>query len=132
MKETFFGPWRITLDSIDLPTPLQSFVVSGSDNADGRHRMYPDTPFTVAVSGNEWTIALEYSSDDATWEGDDARKTTAFLPQIGLTVSLDTRRWDPVSPGTPFLGMRLLCTSLDPAINPEQTPNPFDFTLPGD
>jgi hypothetical protein len=131
MAETqFFGPWRLVLDSAD-PVPQQSFVIADSDNADGRHLAFYDQPLDFAVQGADWRIKIEYSISDQEPNRipSDTHKEMAFLPQTGLTVILDTR-YDPSGSGAPLLGMRLLCVSLDPEINPEQSQNPYDFTIP--
>jgi hypothetical protein len=114
MAEPFFGPWHHI---------RQCFVILGSDFADGRYLADPGgDPWDLTVRGREWTIGFETWRDgpDEGWEPDTATRETRFEPPEGLSVVLDSR-----------IGMRVICTSLDREINPEQTENPFDFTYPG-
>jgi hypothetical protein len=64
---------------------------------------------------------------DERWHPANGRREMSFEPPRGLSVILDTRH--PLS--DLIYGMRLICTSLDPEINPPQTDNPYDFTYSG-
>ena len=128
MAETFFGAWRVVYEPVD-PFPIpKSFVVTGSDNADGRYLCENNQPADVSVQGAEWNLTIETSTtlEDLTWEPMGAQRQMVVLPGTGLTVVLDTRFF--VNPNGEPWGIRLVCTSLDEPINPPQTPNPFDFT----
>lgn len=148
MAETFYGPWRVVLDwqivptdVIDLPQqgfvvfddlPEQGFVVAGSDNADQRYVREIGSPLDLDVTGTEWTIDLQILwplSSTARWSSVPVRRIMTFLPPEGLIVGLN------LAPGViaPFLlGMKLICTSTDPEINPIPSGNPYDFTIPED
>lgn len=137
MSETFYGPWNITVAECDV-VPAFSFVISGSENADGRYLVQPTVPPEsgpeVRVRGAEWQISLELSfTFDDNWASSDVvSRQTEFVPMTGLTITLDShfRPDDGGDPFFPFVGMILSCTSADPATNPIPTPNPYDFTLP--
>jgi hypothetical protein len=120
---TLYGPWRITLGTVELPC---SFVVSGSDNADGRYKVEQGAPLDVLVTGTEWTISLWSDWPDANqnWRPLPVLREMTFEPQNGLVVSLG------VHPGAPHRGewAWLTCTSTDPETNPIPTSNPYDFT----
>jgi hypothetical protein len=122
---TLYGPWRITLGTVDLPC---SFVVSGSDNADGRYMVEQGAPLDVLVTGTEWTISLQSDWPDrnGNWHPLPALREMTFEPQNGLIVLLG------VHPGAPRRGewAWLTCTSMDPETNPIPTNNPYDFTIP--
>lgn len=111
MAETFFGPWRIVNEELS-GEPWWGFVISGSDNADGEYSVVQLDPTGVVVSGQQWTIELHLPGQV------EYVRTTQFVAPDGLTVRLVI----------PFL--TLLCISMDREINPIQTPNPFDFTIP--
>jgi hypothetical protein len=128
MAHSFYGPWRIVYEQLD-PYPIQrSFVVSGSDGADGRYLCENAQPADVVVQGAEWDLTIETAADleNQTWEAIGAQTQMMVLPGTGLTLVLDTRFFSNPS-GEPW-GIRLVCTSLDETINPPQRPNPFDFT----
>ncbi len=122
-----------------------SFVVAGSNGADGRYvvDVWAD-PFEVFVEGDRWTVDID-ELDNATWvpaeawpptrEGG-ARRRMRFEPGDGLIVSLETGSyaWHP-DLGVPFgdifyTGLRLERVSKDPSTNPIPTGNPFDFSIP--
>ena len=128
MAERFFGAWRVVYEPVD-PFPIpKSFVVSGSDNADGRYVCVSDQPADVSVQGADWNLEIETSASlqDLTWEPIGAKKQMVVRPGTGLTVVMDTRFF--ANPAGEPWGIRLVCTSLDETINPPQRPNPFDFT----
>lgn len=146
MAETFHGRWRIR---VTKGLGLTSFVVIGSDDADGRHRVEgrsgPAPAMELTVRGARWTVAIE-EDVNGSWmpavaqfpaNSDGPRRSTKFVPGPGLTVTLETggASWhpdlgDPLSAFLVVPLVRLECVCLDETTNPIPTPNPYDFTVP--
>ena len=129
MAETFYGPWRIQLyQPYSSPYPLQSVLIAGSGNTDGRYLLEYFNPVDVSIVGQEWTLSVEKSdsADVVEWEAVTARKRMEVRPDIGLTILLDIPF--PNDPSGESLALELICTSLDETINPPRRPNPYDFT----
>jgi hypothetical protein len=137
MAEPFYGPWSVAVIQADVAQtdgfPEHSFVISGSDNADGRYMAHPHQP-PVMVTGAEWTIDVEVRSigSEAPWAPvSRVRRATEFVPFSGLTVTLNSRPASAGWGGPYHFGVILTCTSNDPSINPIPTATPYDFTIPG-
>jgi hypothetical protein len=136
---TFFGPWLVQVDKVDV-SPEQSFVITGSDGADGRYPVAYGEPFEVSVDGAAWTVEIDELDHDV-WtpataqppvaEGG-ARRITKFDPADGLIALLGTgsHAYETLMGDIWYLGMRLRCISKDPETNPNPMPNPYDFTIP--
>lgn len=144
IEESLHGPWLVKMTDSLLGRRM-SVVINGSDGADDRYVIEPDTDlFEVPVDGGRWTIQLDVDeggtwvpaeADPPTDEGG-ARRRMWFEAGPGLIVSLETGSWAwHPDLGVPFSdifrpGLRLECVSQDPSTNPIPAPNPFDFTLP--
>lgn len=146
MAETFYGPWQIKVTNA---WGLTSFVVTGSDDADGRYavdgRSGPPPAIEVPVRGQRWTVHVD-EAVDGSWlpavaqfpeDTDGPRRSTQFVAGQGLTLTIETggSSWHPEW-GDPILialrvpMVRLECVCQDEATNPIPNPNPFDFTVP--
>jgi hypothetical protein len=125
MAESFYGPWQVVLERPSHRVN-QCFVISGSDSADGRYSANPGDEWTITVRGAEWTIGLEAFRDgtDGGWQAGDVHRETTFESPGGLQSVLELILPDDI-------GLRLICTSLDEVLNPEQLSNPYDFTYGG-
>ena len=123
MAEIFYGPWNVRLDHVD-PYFRQRFSISGSDAADGRYEVSSGQAVNLQVTGVSWSIIFEIQPFPPTggeaWDQRTVRRATRFEPPDGLIVQLDT--------APPRLS--LICVSMDPAVNPDTTANPYDFTIP--
>jgi hypothetical protein len=118
------------VDQIDTdPVPPHSFLISGSDGADGRYLVNFGDPPDIAVQGESWSLRTEVSVswEEPDWSPTPSYEEMAVLPGTGLTILLDTT-FQPSLGGQPN-GIRLACISLDETINPPQRPNPYDFTI---
>ena len=124
MAENFYGPWKVILDHGDPYFP-QRFMISGSDNADGRYEVSFGQPMDVQVTGASWSITFEIQPFPPTggdaWDQRSVQRATRFESPDGLIVQLDG--------GAPRLS--LTCISMDPTVNPNATANPYDFTIHG-
>ncbi len=146
MTQAFSGPWTITVMTV-APYPDRRYRITGSEGADGAYavRFLGHSPPTV-VHGEDWTLQVQYLADEATdtWLPDDAfppvpgggeRSTSAFDIQHGLVrqVGTGSLAYDrpPPAGAFRFSGLRLICTSHDPDLNPGPLPPHPDFTLPG-
>lgn len=143
IQEAFHGPWRMKVVEA-FGFPPMSVVISGSNAADGRHLVDQTAPFEISVDGGRWTVRIE-EDDHGTWVPAQARppspdggalRRTRFDARAGLIVTLETGSWAwHPDLGVPFSdilypGMRLQCTSKDPATHPVPfAPHP-EFTLP--
>jgi hypothetical protein len=122
--EKFYGPWEITVNDVDHDFQ-QRFVISGSDNADGRYT-FPFRHFVnLVVTGTAWSISFEFVPFPPIpvqhWKQHAVKRNSRFEAGRGLLVQLDTI-------AAPRLS--LICTSMDPTLNPNPTTNPYDFTIP--
>jgi hypothetical protein len=122
--EKFYGPWDLTLNHVDRDSQ-QRFVISGSDNADGKYN-FPFGGFVnLVVTGTAWSISFELVRFPPIpvprWEQRAVKRTSRFEAGRGLIVELDTI-------AAPRLS--LICISMDPTLNPNPTANPYDFTIP--
>ena len=123
MAEVFYGPWQVRLDHVD-PHFRQRFNITGSDNADGRYNVEPAQALNLQVTGAAWSIGFEMEPFPPTggpWEQRTVKRATRFEPPNGLIVQLETA-------AMPRLALTV--TSMDPAVNPNPAPNPYDFTIP--
>jgi hypothetical protein len=133
----FYGPWLIR----SVPHwKDQSFLIAGSENADGRYGTERGTPIELLVEGESWTIQLD-RLEHGSWipaiaypaspDGGAAR-STEFDPALGLVVRLasGTVPWLPLGSDIFRLGIDLTCICQDPDTNPEPTTPPPDFTVP--
>lgn len=128
MSETLYGPWQIVLAHINSHFS-QSVEITGSDNADGRYDVAFGQPFELDVTGSEWQIELAYwPFGGPDWERSQTRKLTEFRDLVGLVVQIDGDNSAAAHPD--YDNLTLVCTSRDPAVNPNPTPNPYDFTYP--
>jgi hypothetical protein len=146
VAQTFSGSWTIEVREVS-PFPDHSFVILGSGNADGRYIVpfFGERP-AVTADGDGWTLEIQclaHGTSDV-WVTEDAypavpqggqRCAPAFDPEHGLVmhVGTGTLAWDgpPPEGAFRFSGMRLLCISHDPDLNPGPMPPHPDFTLPG-
>jgi hypothetical protein len=127
MNQTFFGPWTVRI--VEYFTSWGTrLVFSGTTQHDGAYEI--DPAVTFAVDGEEWTLATETGSAAQQWTPQPMRRATRFDHIGGLIVDLEM--------GNPHTGgmvfewdyLRLECQCTDPSVNPDPTPNPFDFTIP--
>jgi hypothetical protein len=134
MATTFYGPWYVVLSLADLDF-AKRFVISGSENADGIYPVAFGNTLVLSVQGAKWQIEIQYISpfDPAGWEPAFVDESRKFVLGDGLVVQLDGSARIPVQDPPLFDPqlhlMRLICTSMDPEINPIPTANPFSFTL---
>ncbi|MGB9928261.1 MAG: hypothetical protein ACPK85_07615 [Methanosarcina sp.] len=131
MAETFFGPWRIVVTFVNSHF-LQSFTIFGSENADGRYNVSFGNPLELTVQGEKWEIQIEWFpfAPDASFQPSAVRRTTKFIAGEGLIVKLDADAQSPGSLNHDYDNLTLICTSMNPEINPIPTNNPYDFTIP--
>jgi hypothetical protein len=129
MTETFYGPWKIVLVHVNSHFS-QSVEITGSDNADGRYDVAFGQPFELDVAGAEWQLELAYWPFGGVggWQGSQTRRATEFRDPEGLVVQIDGDNSAAAHPD--YDNLTLVCTSRDPAVNPNPTPNPYDFTYP--
>jgi hypothetical protein len=125
MAEVFYGTWRVRLNHAD-PDSFHRIKIAGSDNADGTYGLRCGTPFSLDVSGTQWSMSCDTQRispiPGPLWQPRRLTRASRFDSKEGLTFQLDAS-------GLPRLS--LVCVAKDPAINPDQADNPFDFTLPG-
>jgi hypothetical protein len=130
MTETFFGEWSVKVERI-LAGFAQRFIITGSDSSDGT---YPGALGTVLprVSGKQWTLAMEWNDNAGSgWQPSDIRRAASYTVREGLVVHLgaDDNTFDPAR-DFDFDDLVLVCTNLEPAVNPfSPSPPPFEFTL---
>jgi hypothetical protein len=145
MTQRFSGPWTISVKTV-APYPDRRYEITGSNNADG---VYP-VPFLAAhppleVQGEDWTLEIQCQTGHTeTWVNDSAypplpqggeRSSSRFDPQLGLVIQVGTGTLaydSPPSGAIEFSGLRLICTSMDPDLNPGPLPPHPDFTVPGE
>jgi len=148
MPEIFYGPWNVRLNNVD-PDRRQRFNIIGSANTDGRYLVSPGQMVNLDVAGEEWSVTFEIEPFppeaeepfnpmfpphveghpewfppepvDQNWHERMIRRSMRFESPDGMIVQLD-------SIGLPRLSLTLVCK--DPAVNPDQGDNPYDFTLP--
>lgn len=126
MAETFYGPWGVEARRIAIPAPNAStvrFIIAGSDAGDG---IYTEDLLSepVTISGEAWTVAMEYRVPNLpTWFPMEVRRTASYTTQDALVVSL---RPTPVQSAH----VVLMCRSRNPAHSPlHPILNPYDFTV---
>src|SRR2546422_786141 len=56
--ESFYGPWNVRLNHVD-PYFRQRFIISGSDQADGRYEVSSGGVVNLEVTGSAWFVSLE-------------------------------------------------------------------------
>jgi hypothetical protein len=111
-------------------------TISGSDHADGTHRV-PFAPFSLAITGSEWTIKGERLEDRGEWRPHNVVSTSRWDPQAGMRLTLDWSHVIFVEPEPGFLGLAsrhtilLDCVSDDPLLQAIPV-SPPDFSLPGE
>jgi hypothetical protein len=127
MAETLYGPWRVVLTHSNSHW-IQSVEITGSDNADGRYDVEFAEPFDIDVVGSEWQLEFAYwPFGGPAWQSSKTRLSKEFRDIEGFVVRIDGAN----SAAAPnYDNLTVLCTSRDPAVNPDPTPNPYDFTLP--
>jgi hypothetical protein len=132
MAETFFGNWYVQVGPVIADFP-QSFTISGSDNADGLYQPVAGQPMSVQVTGAAWLVEMQWFGGEAGsgWQKSDVRRTTEFVLEEGLKVSLGADDNTPPLQDFDYDDLTLICISMDPAVYPLPYPgNPFDFTIP--
>ncbi|MET8030939.1 hypothetical protein [Streptomyces avermitilis] len=127
MTQTFHGAWFVQVVSRESAFD-QRLVISGADSGDG---LYEGTPgVTAQVSGDRWTLALEWNDNVASgWQPSGVRKSAAYTIQDGLVITLGAD--DNVEPvrDLDYNDVVVTCTSLDPNVNPPAGDPPLDFTI---
>ena len=120
MPERFHGPWFVTVERTSADPPY-AFSVQGSENADSLYAADPaNPPWAIEVRGEAWIIDLKRHLDGQ-WESTPhIRRYTSSEPADGLVVRLDFHQ-----------SLTLKCVCRDPAVNPEPSPQRYDFTIPG-
>jgi hypothetical protein len=103
---------------------------SGTMQHDGAYDI--DENFELAADGDECTLAVETGSFDQQWTSQPLRRATRFDQLQGLIV--DVEMGDPPPGGMVFEWdyVNVQCVCNDPSVNPEPTPTPFHFTIPGE
>ncbi len=129
MAETFYGPWSLLVLSKDAAFE-ERVTVSGSAGGDGS---FPGTPGLSLgqITGEEWTIELEWSSDGgATWHPSAVRRTIDVTASDGLVTSLGADDNEPALRDGDFNDLVVSLKYLDPERNPAGPSKKFDFTFP--
>jgi hypothetical protein len=127
--ETFYGDWSVEVLAINAGFS-QRFKITGSNASDG---FYLGTVGNAVprVSGSQWTLSIEWSSDGgATWQSSGIRRSASYTIEEGMLVLLGADDNVPALRDGDFNDMILTCRYLNPVINPPPIPNPFDFTIP--
>jgi hypothetical protein len=128
MTVTLYGPWKIVLTHVNSHFS-QSIEIAGSDSSDGRYDLEFGQSFVLDVVGSEWQVELAYwPFDGSEWTRSQTRKSTECRAPDGLTIQIDGDNSSARKPD--YDNLTLVCTSSDPILNPNPTPNPYDFTLP--
>lgn len=112
MRHEFFGPWSVeVVSTIDGPFHIifQPFSIEGSDSSDGSYPMI-DGSRVEGVSGSSWFIVI----GDELFHSQFFRPRAQYRVMEGLVVTLDFSH--------DFHTLQLVCTSLDPALNPSPPP----------
>jgi len=133
MATTFYGPWYVVLGRVHFQFRQQRFRISGSDNADGIYPVTFGNTLVLPVLGAKWQIQMEgvpfaIASAGVPFEPSIVRESIKFVLGEGLIVQLDGA-FQFEAPDPPTVVLTLICTSMDPEINPIPTANPFSFTL---
>lgn len=130
MAETFYGPWRIVLQSANSHF-AQQVVVAGSADADGEYTIAFGQSLDLSVQGERWTLQTQFFPfGGASWKDGAMRAISRFDLNEGLLVQIDAASRPPGGVGGAFANASLLCRSLDPTTNPLPGGVPPDFTLP--
>lgn len=134
MATTFYGPWYVVLGRVHFQFRQQRFRISGSDNADGIYPVTLGNTLVLPVLGAKWQIHMEgvpfaIASAGVPFEASTVRESMKFVPGEGLIVQLDGA-FQFEAPDPPTVVLTLVCTSMDPEINPIPTANPHSFTFP--
>ena len=119
MRHEFSGPWSIeVVNIVDGPIHViyQPFFIEGSDSSDGSYGITNGSK-VEGVSGSRWFVVV---TDDL-WHAQFFRPSAAYKVQEGLVVTLDFSHG--VAPG--YHTLMLVCTSLDPALNPSPPTGPL-------
>ncbi|MGH3904678.1 MAG: hypothetical protein ACRDTE_10880 [Pseudonocardiaceae bacterium] len=130
MPEIFYGDW--TVEVLEKNAGFsQRFTIDGSDASDGK---YPGVMGTapVAVSGERWSIAMEWNDDAGSgWQPSDVRRTSiGFTLQDGLVMLLGADDNVEQLRDHDFDDLILRCHHTNPTLTPWHPPlTPLDFTL---
>jgi hypothetical protein len=137
IANTFSGPWLVRASFV---IGIQSFVIAGSADANGRSELrFPmDTP--QLVQGDEWTIQLDTRVAGAWTPGvsappspdGGAYRRTFFDPARGLVVQLATGsvRWLTMGSDLFIPGIEVTCVCQDPDTMPPASGPLPSFTIP--
>lgn len=130
MTETLYGAWRIDVGFREIaPHLFLRVVIAGSENADGPHILADNDQPELVVQGEEWTIDMEFleeSVNGGQWTIMPFKRQNRFDLGDGLVVDLDSFTAPDIKIPPP---LQLICTSMDPEVNPIPTDNPYDFTI---
>jgi len=130
MAEMFSGQWEVAVIEKSAVSGDLSFIIEGSLASDGVYPGETGTP-PVSVSGPSWSIRFQLTIPEHVWPLNDVRRTAAdYSLENGLTVTIGANSIIRLGEHD-FYDLVLLCTNLDPQINP-WTPftNPYAFILP--
>jgi hypothetical protein len=130
MAQTFYGPWAVQVVSLETAF-AQRFVISGSANADNAY--FATTGFQVDVSGEAWTLQLEWNDNVGSgWQPSDVRRSEEYTISEGLIVTLGADDNVDAVRDYDYNDVVLACRSLDPEIDPPAKDPPLDFTIAED
>lgn len=118
MDERFYGTWLVQVVEHSHLVP-SSFLVIGSDNADGT---FPAASAgAVEVSGEGWRIVLQARSLhlDGRWDSVPAQHSARYTTTVGLVRTV-------ANPGL----LTVSCQNQDPELNPGiPLDATFDYTI---
>lgn len=118
-QKRFHGHWQIQVVRNAAQRPNR-YIVTGSDSSDGAYQA--DLGSTIDVTGQDWQIAMELSSNGENWITTGILESVTYTPTHGLVRQL-----------TGHDDVILACRSLDPKLNPRIPAAPFfDFTITED
>ena len=84
--ESFYGPWNVRLNHVD-PYFRQRFIISGSDQADGRYEVSSGGVVNLEVTGSAWFVSLETEPfppiAGQAWLERTIQRATRFEPYAG-------------------------------------------------
>lgn len=130
---TFHGPFLVRVMRVNSPRE-QRLVVRGSDASDG---LYPGVlGLSVQVTGDTWTVDLEWNDTDGEWKSSWVDQSVAFTVDDGLMFTLRALnvvllRSPNGSDSPPFDHLIVTVISTNPDLNPMHPHTaPPDFTLP--
>jgi len=128
MEAIFNGKWDIEVIQKDAEN-LERFRIIGADVGSGIYPGILGMPLTV--DGAEWKIILEWNDGNGSgWHKSELKKVSSFLPDKGFVFILSSDDGFSANQDFDFNDLVLLCRCMDPELNPELKPNPYDFTVP--